>query len=240
MTQDTPFTHLLAGFDFSTLAPPASPPPGAAPDPREDRRQLLVSIGVPLKHARLIAFGALDETPAVVAVRQWLAGRKPLLVLHGAPDGSKTTAAGLAIDLVLTRWLTSSSRAPSPRMLPAENLHRAHLYRDTSLDASRPREQLTHTNAAELQTSALVVVDDFGQEGTGISHLTIDAVEVLTTLRSNQGLRMLITTNLPTPQALFEHMGDRGRRFGERITEYGVFCECPVEGYRGGRGKVTT
>lgn len=245
---ESPFAHILSALRPGLL----EQPPVAAADPAaiarqaeadavEARRLLLVSQGVPIKHARLIASGALEDTFAVKTVRRWLDGRKLLLVLYGAPDSSKSTASALAVDIAMTRWLASTTRRISaPRMIAAENLHKAWLYRDVSLDRVQPLEPITRTNQDQLLTSGLVVVDDFAQEGAGIAHLTIDAVETLAHLRSSQGLRMLITSNLPSTEAIFAYMGDRKRRFAERITEFGVCVECPVEGYRGGRGRPTT
>lgn len=209
---------------------------------RERRHALLVGVGVPDKHARTLAAGRPDQTFAVQAAARWLAGNKLVLLLLGPHDAGKTFAGAAALDHALQRWLTDNTSRPAPRIVAAEHIHRAWLHRDKGTGACDP---FTRSNGQQLLTCPLLVIDDLGQEAADLAHITIEAVDTLLRSRCDAGLRTMLTSNLPDLAALIAHLDTRGsrrgQRIGERLTEYGVWRVCKVEGYRRrARGEETS
>lgn len=226
---DGPLAHLLT--------PPAEADRQQRPDEqvvleqetRAKRKEILVDLGIPEKHAGILASRKPDQTFAIKTVRAWLAGDRKVLVLLGPHDAGKTFAAAAALSYAFDKWVASLTRGPAPRMVPAELLHKAWLHRGDGL------ERCTRANDDLLLTCPLLVIDDLAQEPAEVSHITIEAVDTLLRARSDAGRRTLITSNLVDLPAFLAHVAERGKRdqrVGERLTEYGAWRACPVEGYR--------
>lgn len=201
----------------------------AEADARADRIALLKDIGIPDKHAKILAAGVYDRTVAAQYATRFLAGTKLALALVGPHDAGKTFACGIALAYTTDRWLASVKRGPAPCMVAAEHLHKAWLYRDAG------REKTTRANPDILLHCPLLVIDDLGQEPAGVAHITMEALDTLIRTRCDEGLRTMITSNLADLPAFLGHIKERGQReqrVGERLTEYGVLKVCPVEGYR--------
>jgi len=206
-----------------------------AADRREVARRCLVSCQVPAKIAALLAHGRVTDTFAVAAVRAWWQQQaRRVLVLAGDPDASKTTAACVAIELDLRRWVADPRSRPGlgPRLLQAEHLITAWLFRGREAAV----ETVTQTNRAILLTCSLLVIDDVGQEPGELVTIFGEALDTLITTRCNKGLRTVVTANITSASALLERYGARGQRIGERLTEHGVWRTCPIVGLRRARG----
>ena len=213
-------------------------------DRREARRQCLLARHVPAKAAAIIAGELLAETEAVQVVRAFMAQRRcRLLVLEGAPDASKTTAASVAVDMELTAWCvaTVDTRAePAPMLIPAELLVGAWMYYDRSPARNAPRDPLSGATKQILCACRLLVIDDIGQEGPEHIALVGEILDTLVRLRCDAGLRTVITTNLAGYSALVARYPARAQRIGERLTEHGVWKHVEQTGMRRNRGPEAT
>lgn len=243
---------LLAGSPLARLLEPPTPEQVRLADGarhRDDlaakaaRLELLLDIGIPEKHARIIATGAYEKTLASQYAARWLAGNKLVLLLTGPHDAGKTFAAGLALSVAADRWVSSIHRSPAPCMVAAEHLHRAWLHKDPDT-----RERTTRANPDTLLHCPLLVIDDVGKEPAGVAHITMEALDTLIRSRCDAGRRTMLTSNLGTGEshdidaaAFLAHVEARGRdqRVGERLTEYGVARTCPYEGLRREEGTAT-
>jgi DNA replication protein DnaC len=124
---------------------------------------------------RLVAGEGLDDTPAHVAVRDWLASDRPTLVLSGGTGVGKTVAA--------VRAMMTRTRVQFIRALRIG----AHFERWAS-----DRE----SNVVALDLGAdLLVVDDLGQEPIE-DRRAMPAIEEVLDSRQSERTRTLITTNL--------------------------------------------
>lgn len=214
-----------------------------AADRREIRRRCLLDCGVPAKAAAIIAAERLAETSAVMFVRAFMAQTQSrLLVLDGAPDASKTTAASVAVDMALGAWLADLGHRdpPSPHLIPAELLVGAWMYFDRSQARDQPREPLSGASKRSLCTCRLLVIDDIGQEGPEHIALVGEILDTLVRLRCDAGLRTIITTNLAGYSALVARYPARAQRIGERLTEHGVWKHVEQTGMRRNRGAEAT
>ena len=250
----TDLTTILA--DLSGLLQPGADEPERARDDlearnrrevsdrREARRQCLLARHVPAKAAAIIAGELLAETEAVQVVRAFMAQRRcRLLVLEGAPDASKTTAASVAVDMELTAWCvaTVDTRAePAPMLIPAELLVGAWMYYDRSPARNAPRDPLSGATKQILCACRLLVIDDIGQEGPEHIALVGEILDTLVRLRCDAGLRTVITTNLAGYSALAARYPARAQRIGERLTEHGVWKHVEQTGMRRNRGPEAT
>lgn len=206
------------------------------------RERELLRRGIPAKDIeRLLAPEGLIDTRALEQVRDWLAdpAARRLLVLSGRKDAGKTTAAAYAAaseplpeDL---RWLRE--HAPGRRYVEAELLMGPWMfYRLAERDGKgieHTHDPVTGLNRGDLVACSLLVIDDLGQEAAALAGDVGEVIDVLVRLRCDRRLRTVITTNELTVEALSKRYGPRGARLAERITEHGLWVDCPVEGLRG-------
>ena len=216
-----------------------------AADRRETRRQCLLARHVPALAAAIIASEQIAETEAVQTVRAFMAQRRRrLLVIDGAPDASKTTAASVAVDMEITAWCVSTvdtRTEPAPMLIPAELLVGAWMYYDRSPSRDAPRDPLSGATKQIMCACRLLVLDDIGQEGPEHIALVGEILDTLVRLRCDAGLRTIITTNLAGYSALVARYPARAQRIGERLTEHGVWKHVEQTGMRRNRGaEVTT
>lgn len=210
---------------------------------REQRRRHLLARHIPPKDVeRLLAPEVLVRTTALVKTRDWL--RDPqarrLLVLSGKKDSGKTTAASYAAAAdpndADRRWLREG--APLGRYIEAEMLISAWYHRGTERDArgiDHAVEPITGMARADLITCSLLVIDDAGQEAAKLAGETGEAIDIIVRLRCDRLLRTVLTTNETSVEAFGARYNDnagRGERLCERLTEHGLWIDCPVEGLR--------
>jgi hypothetical protein len=208
---------------------------------REERRRHLLARHIPAKDVERLLAVELVRTVAIRKTHAWL--RDParrLLVLSGEKDSGKTTAAAYAAAADPTeadrRWLREG--APLGRYIEAELLIGAWYHRGVERDArgiEHVVEPLTGMNRAELVTCSLLVIDDAGQEPAKLAGETGEAIDIIVRLRCDRMLRTVLTTNETTVEAFAQRYEDgagRGARLLERLTEHGLWIDCPVEGLR--------
>lgn len=143
----------------------------------------------PETEAAIIAGEGLADTPALSAVREWLAGDRPVLILSGGTGAGKTVAAAWAL----------AAREGAFQALRAVRLGSA--FERWSSDREDGVEAL------RLKVSTMLV-DDLGQEPIE-DRRVIPAIEELFDARQTPRLRTLITTNLSRDQIR--------QRYSERV-----------------------
>lgn len=196
----------------------------------ESRRRALAALpdhGVPRKDLALIlrapggdgagggggGTSALRSTLALRAARQFMAQEdKSILVLGGTPGSGKTFAAS---------WCCA--QVPhSARFIDSHRLARLDRYKEMD----------------DLETVALLVLDDLGIEYLDEKGAFLSKVDGLVNARYAAELRTVITTNLPW-KAESEKKPDFRRRYGERVAdrirEVGEFIGITEPSLRGSR-----
>lgn len=174
---------------------------------QHDRCRSLMAYGIPEDAALVIAADAVEDRPAVVAVRRWVEVRPHLmLVLAGQKDASKTFAASLAV-------ATWPKGPPGPRQLRGAwwELGEAPVIVKFSLilgpwyhlpTEARPVDPATRLDKVDLLRAKLLVLDDVGQEPRDLAERCGEALDQLLDVRAAAGLFTLLTTN-------YEHATDR-------------------------------
>lgn len=222
-----------------------------AQHPTVDRMAILRDRGIPAKDIDRLLANDLRETPAIARVRRWLMSGDRVLVLAGAPDAGKTTAASFAASQDPSeadcRWWRDRVGVPAVAYLEAELLLKVWLNRTG-------REPLTGRSQDDLVSCWLLVIDDLGQEAStdAVVGMVGEAVDHLVKLRSDRRLRTLITTNIrwhsppngkkedPANPSLVARYGARGQRILQRLTEFGAWYPCEPVGLRRVRGEGAT
>jgi hypothetical protein len=237
--------------EFFRSIPPPKQAAGTAPKRGDEaaaleqrRRHLLARHIRPTDVERLLQPERLVPTVALLKVQGWLAdvAAKRVLVLAGEKDSGKTTAASWAAaadpgpaDL---RWLARG--AGLGRYIEAELLRDAWLHHRTVKDADgieHDKNSLTGMNREQLVTCWLLVIDDVGQESGALLHEVAEAVDVICRLRCDRRLRTVLTTNMVADEGakraskLAARYAETGRsaRLMERLTEHGLWVDCPRE-----------
>lgn len=158
-------------------------------------------IGIPSR-----AWPALDDlhdTPAVVAVRDWLTTPRTILVLTGVPDRGKTVAACHALDV------------RGGRFVKAIEIVRRGMFDCEFWDG--------------LYAAPLVVLDDLGTEPLDEKGYALANVQALID-RAYDGLpRLVVTANLSLDVLRAKYLASDGGRSLDRVRERGEIVEC-VEG----------
>lgn len=243
--------EILAGARLQLLKPSSEPDAAReaedlaaqqraeAADRREMWRRSLLSCEIPTKIAALLVArrfadpSLLAPTKAVLEAQAWAGQeRNRVLVLAGAPDASKTTAACLALEHEFETWMADLvTRAETcPRFIQAEHLVGTWLYRG----ARGETDPVTNLNRLLLLRASLLVVDDVGQEPGELAHIFGEALDTIIATRCNRGLRTVLTCNDTSFEALLGRYGTRGQRIGERLTEHAWWRVCKAEGFRRG------
>src|SRR5690606_7686087 len=123
----------------------------------DDRRRAMIGAHIPAKDIGRLLSGDLVETATIARVRAWLADpdARRLLVLAGAKDSGKTTAAAFAVSVEPSpadrRWLTRGAAAG--RYIEAELLLGAWWWVGARADAqgqARDADPVTGMNKHEL------------------------------------------------------------------------------------------
>ncbi len=175
------------------------------------------------KPAGAVVPSGLQPTPAVTAIKRWLAGqtadgspldqphKRVLCFLGGVVDTGKTTAAAYAAARL---W---------GHVVPAGQI--VDWYREARAFDRKPRQEL-------LLTTPCLVIDDLGHHGK-LEELA-RVVDELAVVRSANLLRTIVTHNYPSGVALLgaleEAMGLRGAsRLRQRVWEFGHLLTMSVK-----------
>lgn len=201
----------------------------AGPDPAE-RVRLLMARGIPKPAAEAIV-GGLAPTDALRAASAWQKSSRCVLVLSGPKDSCKTTAASWLV----ARWPWWGTDS-IPLLVPFDFLLGAWY-------ATGPvPDETTGLRRADLLATALLVLDDVGQEPGELVGRYAEAFDLILRRRCDLGRPTVITTNELTQDALLLRYSPeraegkitgRAARIAERLTEHGQWARCPVEGFRG-------
>lgn len=176
-----------------------------------ERRQALVNWGVPVKDIERVCLAQLDDTPAMVVVREDVHG---ILVLSGRIGCGKTTAAAW--------WIAQESKVSpylkvkDPMFIPIYKLERTSRYDDDAM--------------ACVEKAKRLVIDDLGGEFLDSKNAFVALLRGLIDARYNNALPLLITTNLTAVQFKERY----GERVVDRIREVGRFTELKGDSLRGG------
>jgi len=167
------------------------------------------------KSAAAVVPSGLTPTPAVTAIKRWLAGqtadgspldspyKRVLCLLGGVVDTGKTTAAAYAAARL---W---------GHVVPAGQV--VDWYREARAFDRKPRQEI-------LLTTPCLVIDDLGHHGR-LDELA-RVVEELAVVRSANLLRTIVTHNYPSGAAMLgaleDAMGLAGAsRLRQRLWEFG-------------------
>lgn len=200
-----------------------------------DRAARLRALGVPAGAAAVIAADRLVDTAALNTTRSWLRerleerrcgtlGGKRALVLAGHKDASKTTAASWALET--WPWTRADE---VPILVPFEQILGPWYHRPNE---ASPKDELTRLTKRDLLVTALLVLDDVGQESADLAERHGEVLDQLLKARCDADRLTIITTNYVKAEQLLERYGPRGSRIGERLTEFAEWERCPVEGLR--------
>lgn len=203
---------------------------------RAQRKAALQARGVPAGAAAVIAADELQQTAAVDQAQTWMRerlrerrvgtlGGKRLLVLAGKKDASKTTAASVLVE----RWPAWQRLEECPLLVPFEQILGPWYHRPTE---GQPRDELSGLTRRQLLVASLLVLDDVGQESAELADRHGEVLDQLLKARCDADRYTVITTNYEKGEELLRRYGARASRIGERITEFGVWADCPREGLR--------
>lgn len=151
------------------------------------------------------------ETPAIIAVRQWLDTRHTFLVLSGPNQCGKTTAAG---------WAMLSSKQPRMRFLTVSAKSNP-----STLDAL----------LAELPRLDLVVLDDLGSTYFGASGFAVSAIErMVDAVYQGRGRCILCTDVAMRTGAESPFFNLVGQRVASRLLQAGKLAASLGGPFQGG------
>lgn len=214
----------------------------AQADARAKRKAALLARGVPAGAAAVIAADELQATAAVDQAKAWMRerlqerragqlGGKRVLVLAGKKDASKTTAASVIVE----RWPLWQRLEECPLLVSFEQILGPWYHRPSE---AQPRDELTGLTRRQLLTASLLVLDDVGQESAELAERHGEVLDQLLKARCDSDRYTIITTNYEKGEDLLRRYGPRAGRIGERITEFGVWADCPREGLRSARRRA--
>lgn len=206
---------------------------------RADRKAALMARGVPAGAAAAIASESLVPTAAIDHARSWMRDRlrerhegalggKRALILAGKKDASKTTAASIIVEV----WPLWRRIEECPLLVDFALLLGPWYHRPSE---SSPVDELTGLSKRQLLTASLLVLDDVGQESAEMAERLGEILDLLLKARCDADRYTVITTNYETSEGLLRRYGGRAGRIGERITEFGVWADCPKECLRGAK-----
>ena len=163
--------------------------------PERDSRESVLNRGVPLVHVENIYDAQPDECQALAAVREFVGGKKTVLVLAGGVGTCKTGSACWALTFKPGRFCTADE---------AIRLSTSNAPEDVDL-------------WRRIRGAQLLVIDDLGGEYSGEKGWGVRVFNGLLDHRYSHGLKTIITTNLHA--ARFKE--DYGERVADRIREAG-------------------
>lgn len=163
-----------------------------------------------LEDQEINLLGDLGSWPAVEAVKDWLAGDRPFLVVGGDPGTGKTVAAASALLSCKEEMRTTEGRVclrwtRKGRFTKAAELARMQLFGKEALEEQE-----------RLRRVHLLIIDDLGAET--MSEPWLSQIQDLIDERMRRRKLTLITTNLKWPE--FEKR--YGPRIARRLVENGV------------------
>jgi DNA replication protein DnaC len=168
------------------------------------REENLRAMGLPERLAGILA-GQVEDTPALVAVRDWLDSGKTFLVLGGNVGVGKTVAAAWALS------------------------ERAGIFRKASQITRM--SQFDAEAWDRLYRAGLLVVDDLGTEPHDQGGWGLSALLDLFDRRYEERARTILTVNV-TVDTFRERYGKDGGRFLDRLRESGTWFNVAGESRR--------
>ena len=209
-------TSLASTIERARLAcMPLSPEQSQERDERQRREEAAeraATIAAYRRRAGIPArvWPALDnpsDTPALLAVRDWLAESLTILILTGVPDRGKTVAACEALD------------KRGGRFVKAIELVRRGMFDNDFWDA--------------IYAAPIVVVDDLGTEPLDDKGYALANVQALIDRAYDGAPRLIVTANLSLATLRDKYLASDGGRSLGRVRERGEIVECvDGEGFR--------
>jgi hypothetical protein len=141
----------------------------------------LLAAGVPKKAVRALGEDFF-ETPAIQVARIWAAGKQQTLLLVGSFGVGKSVAAAWAMKLLGGMWVAAAD-LPGLRIEDKAQYNR-------------------------VRSARFLVVDDLGTDANDKSGWGVNEVQNILTLRHDEDLRTLVTSNL-MPSAIQQAYGGR-------------------------------
>jgi DNA replication protein DnaC len=177
--------------------------------------------GMGLEQQEIIALADLQDWPAVVRVREWIASDSLFLVMGGAVGTGKSLASALALQLACIERMPMADGRIGQRWT----------HRGTFLKAQELARLQTYGPEAEvawerLRIRKLLIIDDLGTEAV-TAHWLANIADLIDA-RMRRNVRTILTTNLTYPQFAAQYQA----RVMRRLQEHGHFfkAEKPKEG----------
>ena len=195
----------------------------------------LSACGVPLRNIELLTSGtALEDTAAVLGVRQWLRSGKGFLLLAGGFGTGKTTAACAALKMARSAaWFIGDDDLP----VQSWNYdHRMGLFaRAAELSSTSPYAQEGRGVWSRVRRVPWLVVDDLGMERMDNAGIWAEQFDLLVDCRyggdgrGQRELRTVFSTNLDEEGFTARYHG----RVMDRIKDAGLVVLCGGKSLRG-------
>lgn len=173
---------------------------------REAKAKALRIAGIPKRVAKLL--GSVEESKPVLAVREFMASPRTLLVLAGGTGCGKTVAACVGLDSAVV--VESGTLRKVGRFTKAIDLVRAGTFDGEFWD--------------ELTDVSMLVVDDLGTEPLDEKGWALANIAALIDQRYDACRKTILTTNLDAARFRARYCNDGGR-LADRIREAGAFLE---------------
>jgi DNA replication protein DnaC len=185
--------------------------------------------GVPRRNVELLTGGApLQDTTAVLGVREWLRSGKTFCLLAGGFGVGKTTAAAAVLTMarkVVPFWDHSTEKAVgSWSYSDREGL----FVRAAELSSTSPYADEGRGKWNRVRRVAWLVVDDLGMERMDNAGIWSEQFDLLMDCRYSQRLKTILSTNLD--KDAFDQR--YGGRVMDRVQHDGEILLCGSESMR--------
>lgn len=189
----------------------------------------LESCGVPRRNVEVLAsVDRLQDTAAVVGVREWIRSGKTFCLLAGGFGTGKTMAAGAVLKMArknVAFWDHAAARpVDSWRYSKSEGL----FVRAAELASTSPYAEEGRGHWARVRRISWLVVDDLGMERLDNAGIWQEQFDLLMDSRYSERRRTVLSTNLDAEAFAQRYLG----RAMDRVKHDGMVVLCGSESLR--------